>query len=311
MPGAWVYAPYTGALWTPGYWGWNNGFYVWNGGYWGLHIGFYGGVDYGYGYYGHGYEGGYWNHGAFTYNRTINHIDSHVHNVYERNVGHDPDNRISFNGGDHGIHAEASPQERIAEHEQHISAVPLQQQHQKAAMGNRAQFANVNHGNPAVAATQRPGAQAFHQALAHPNNPQAIQAARTAPNTHNGGQNNGQSNARPAPANLTHSPEQAHPQPQQQAVPAHNFGAIQPHPAIAGTPCGTGATGSSRSACPTGSPAAAAVPPAAAGPAASAGDGSSRSTCPAGSPAGSASSGSSHGRRRRCPPRWWSRRRWR
>ncbi len=59
-------APYTGALWTPGYWGWNNGFYVWNAGYWGLHIGFYGGVNYGFGYGGHGYEGGYWNHGAFT-----------------------------------------------------------------------------------------------------------------------------------------------------------------------------------------------------------------------------------------------------
>lgn len=220
VPGAWVFAPYTGALWTPGYWGWNDGLYVWNGGYWGLHIGFYGGVNYGYGYYGRGYEGGYWNHGAFSYNRSINHIDGNrVHNVYERNVDHGSNNRVAFNGGNGGIRAEATPQERNAQHEQHIAAVPLQQQHERAAASNRAQFANVNHGQPAVAATQRPGAQAFHQAMTHPDNPQAVQAARTAPRQNN----HGQSNIRSAPANQ--------PQPRQETPAAtHTFGAGQPHP---------------------------------------------------------------------------------
>ncbi len=35
QPGAWVLAPYTGALWTPGYWGYGGGGYFWNVGYWG------------------------------------------------------------------------------------------------------------------------------------------------------------------------------------------------------------------------------------------------------------------------------------
>ncbi|HXB62299.1 MAG TPA: hypothetical protein VNU94_05570 [Acidobacteriaceae bacterium] len=244
VPGAWVFAPYTGALWTPGYWGWSNGFYVWNGGYWGLHIGFYGGVNYGFGYYGHGYEGGYWDHGHFDYNRSINHIDNHVHNTYERNVDHGPDNRVAFNGGNGGTHDQPTQQERVAEHEQHISAVPLQQQHQQAARTNRAQFANVNHGQPAVAATQRPGAQAFHQALAHPDNPQAVQAARSAPANHPQTpqtQSHPQTQAAPHNFGGGQSQEQAHPQqqaqprpqpqeqphPQEQAAP-HNFGGGQP-----------------------------------------------------------------------------------
>ena len=39
-------------------------------GYWGPHVGFYGGIDYGFGYTGAGYAGGYWNNGAFYYNRS-------------------------------------------------------------------------------------------------------------------------------------------------------------------------------------------------------------------------------------------------
>jgi hypothetical protein len=220
VPGAWVLAPYTGALWTPGYWGYEGGGYGWHGGYWGLHIGFYGGVNYGYGYGGHGYEGGYWNHGAFSYNRSVNRINiTNVHNVYERNVTVENNSRVAFNGGN-GIHAEATPQERVAEHEQHIGAVPLQQQHQQAAMSNRAQFASVNHGNPAVTATQRPGAQAFHQAMAHPDHPEAVQAARSTPAStfHNNGQQNNARTTGNQPQQQTRQQQQA--RPQQEARPA-------------------------------------------------------------------------------------------
>src|SRR5580698_8986903 len=69
VPGTWVEPPEVGVLWTPGYWGWNGGSYLWNDGYWGPTVGFYGGVDYGFGYTGTGYAGGYWNRGAFYYNR--------------------------------------------------------------------------------------------------------------------------------------------------------------------------------------------------------------------------------------------------
>ena len=74
VEGAWVLAPYTGALWTPGYWGYNDGAYLWNAGYWGTSIGYYGGINYGFGYFGVGFYGGYWNHGAFFYNRDYNHF---------------------------------------------------------------------------------------------------------------------------------------------------------------------------------------------------------------------------------------------
>jgi hypothetical protein len=232
VPGTWVLAPYTGALWTPGYWGFDDGgLYLWHGGYWGLHIGFYGGVNYGYGYFGRGYEGGYWNHGAFTYNRSINHLDmGRVHNVYDHSVRVENNSRVAFTGGREGIHAEASPQERIAEHEQHISAVPLQQQHQQAAFANRAQYANVNHGQPAVASTPRPGRQGFQQALQHPDNPQAVQAARTAPAGNRSFQNNNQQQnlSRPAPQQQQSRPA---PQPQQQSRPApQSFSRPAPQP---------------------------------------------------------------------------------
>ena len=61
VPGAWVEAPYMGALWTPGYWGFYTGRYWFHPGHWGSHIGYYGGINYGFGYVGFGYEGGYWN----------------------------------------------------------------------------------------------------------------------------------------------------------------------------------------------------------------------------------------------------------
>jgi len=48
VPGTWVVAP-VGMLWTPGYWGWGGGLYAWHAGYWGPHVGFYGGINYGFG----------------------------------------------------------------------------------------------------------------------------------------------------------------------------------------------------------------------------------------------------------------------
>ena len=75
VPGAWVPAPYEGALWTPGYWGWASGLYVWHRGYWGPHVGYYGGVNYGFGYMGVGFAGGVWRGGVFAYNTAVVHVD--------------------------------------------------------------------------------------------------------------------------------------------------------------------------------------------------------------------------------------------
>ncbi|HEY6466723.1 MAG TPA: YXWGXW repeat-containing protein [Candidatus Acidoferrales bacterium] len=164
VPGTWVLAP-VGMLWTPGYWGWGGGAYVWHAGYWGPHVGFYGGVHYGFGYEGVGYAGGRWDHGVFAYNTAVSHVNvSVIHNTYvdrtvvvnDRNV-----TRVSFNGGEGGVHAEPNAQERMAMNEHHQAPIAAQMQHEHSAGMNRANFASENHGRPAVVATSRPN-NSFH-----------------------------------------------------------------------------------------------------------------------------------------------------
>ena len=158
VPGTWVVAPQVGFLWTPGYWGWGGGLYAWHAGYWGPHIGFYGGINYGFGYVGVGYQGGYWNHGVFAYNRAYSNVNVNIiHNTYNRTVIVNNSSHVSFNGGRGGIDARPTQEEMAAEHDRHIEATSAQVQHEHAASQNRAQFASVNHGRPAYAATARPG----------------------------------------------------------------------------------------------------------------------------------------------------------
>ena len=157
VPGTWVEPPEVGVLWTPGYWGWGDGHYLWNEGYWGPHVGFYGGVDYGFGYVGDGYAGGYWTGDHFFYNRNVNNINvSIIHNVYERPVEERGGARVSFNGGTGGISARPTAEQETFAHERHIPPVAVQQQHVTTARSDRSQFASVNHGRPAVAATAKP-----------------------------------------------------------------------------------------------------------------------------------------------------------
>jgi WXXGXW repeat (2 copies) len=158
VPGTWVLAPDPGLLWTPGYWGWVNGTYLWHEGYWGPRVGFYGGVDYGYGYTGTGFVGGEWRGGTFFYNRAAANLGAvHITNVYERTVVNNITvNRVSFNGGSGGTHARPTAAELAVEHERHVSATPVQNQHEQLARNNPELRASVNHGHPAVAATARP-----------------------------------------------------------------------------------------------------------------------------------------------------------
>jgi hypothetical protein len=159
VPGTWVVPPDVGLLWTPGYWGWRDGLYVWNDGYWGQQVGFYGGVDYGYGYGGAGYEGGYWDHGVFAYNRTVNNFGGvAIVNVYERPIIVNPEaRRVSFNGGNGGTTAQPTPHELAAAHERHVPATAIQMEHQHVASTNKALFASQNHGQPVIAATAKAG----------------------------------------------------------------------------------------------------------------------------------------------------------
>ena len=158
VPGTWVVAP-VGLLWTPGYWGWNNGLYAWNAGYWGPHIGFYGGINYGFGYGGVGFVGGEWRGGAFFYNTAVMHVDTvHITNVYvNRTVIVNNESHVAFNGGEGGVAARPTVQEESYAREPHTAPLATQTQQEHLAHQNRANFASVNHGAPAVAATARPG----------------------------------------------------------------------------------------------------------------------------------------------------------
>ena len=156
VPGAWVLAPYIGALWTPGYWGFMGGRYGWNGGYWGPYIGFYGGINYGYGYFGDGYQGGYWNRGAFYYNRSITRVGGNMRHVYTRNVNYNNRNRVSYNGGRGGLNVRPNQSQLNAAHARRFGAIPAQRQLVQQAQRNRSQFANVNKGKPGQAAWTRP-----------------------------------------------------------------------------------------------------------------------------------------------------------
>jgi len=159
VPGTWVTPPRVGFLWTPGYWGWGEGVYLWHAGYWGPHVGFYGGINYGFGYVGVGYLGGYWNRGVFNYNRTVNNVNvTNITNTYNKTVVNNvTENHTSFNGGTGGTTTQPNAQEQAAARENHVQPTAEQTQHEHAAGSNRAQLASVNHGQPSVAATAKPG----------------------------------------------------------------------------------------------------------------------------------------------------------
>jgi len=160
VPGTWVEPPSVGLLWTPGYWGWGGGVYLWHAGYWGPHIGFYGGINYGFGYGGVGFAGGYWRGGAYYYNTAVvNTGTTVVHNTYVNNtvVNNTTVNRTAYNGGPGGLTTKPTSAELAAAKEPHVQPTAVQTQHQQAASTNLAMLASVNHGQPSVAATPKPG----------------------------------------------------------------------------------------------------------------------------------------------------------
>ena len=157
VPGTWVMAPEVGFLWTPGYWGWGDGGYFWNEGYWGQTVGFYGGINYGFGYFGVGFGGGRWDGGHFFYNRAVMNVNiTEIHNVYNTRV-EENNNHVSYNGGNGGVVARATPEEEAAARGRHLPPVAEQTQHESAARSNPSLRASANHGNPPIGATARPG----------------------------------------------------------------------------------------------------------------------------------------------------------
>jgi hypothetical protein len=169
VPGAWVQPPRAGVLWTPGYWGFVGAFYVFHPGYWGPHIGFYGGINYGYGYGGAGFAGGRWVGNSFAYNRAVSNVDaSLIHNTYNETVIHSTVNKVSYNGGQSGTTAAATPQERAAAAEPHFSPTPRQHQIVEQSRANPALMAQTSRSNhAAVALTHAPMSNSPHTAGTH------------------------------------------------------------------------------------------------------------------------------------------------
>src|SRR6202041_2136129 len=162
VPGVWAQPPQVGFLWTPGYWGYTAGRYRYNYGYWGPHIGFYGGINYGFGYVGVGYQGGYWTGDHFYYNRAVNNVTITDVHIYNRTVTNTVINNVTINNnhvsynGPGGITRGPARAEVAAMHEERIPPMTTQLQQQHAAAQNKQQFANVNHGRPAVFAEAKP-----------------------------------------------------------------------------------------------------------------------------------------------------------
>jgi len=180
VPGTWVMAPQVGYLWTPGYWGWGGGGYFWHVGYWGPHVGFYGGINYGFGYGGIGFFGGEWRGRNFYYNRSVTRVNvTNITNVYNKTVVVNNNNHVSFNGGQGGVRAQATAQERRYEGERHVGMTQAQQQHFQAAARNPQLLAKNNGGKPAIAATARP-ADFKHTVAAKSTGGQVNRAALTA-----------------------------------------------------------------------------------------------------------------------------------
>ena len=153
VPGVWVPPPRVGLLWTPAWWGWNNGAYVFNQGYWGPTVGFYGGINYGWGYNGDGYWGGRWSGNTFQYNTAITRVNktvinnnTYVNNSFKRNVNN---NRTSFNGGNGGIKAEPTSEQRAAMANARKEGPTSEQlNRQQAASKDQNLRASVNKGHP-------------------------------------------------------------------------------------------------------------------------------------------------------------------
>jgi hypothetical protein len=237
VPGAWVPAPYAGALWTPGYWGWSSGMFLWHEGYWGPHVGYYGGVNYGFGYMGVGFAGGLWVGGHFSYNTAIIHVNTTViHNTYvNETIVHNTtivnNSHVAYNGGPGGISHQPTPEESAAMHEAHVAPTHVQQQHMQTAQADRSAYAKNNGGHPQTLAASRPLAAENHPApAARPaaaNRPEANNrpaANATRPAYHATPESRPAPASRPAPEShpASHPAQESHPA--QHSEPKHPEG---------------------------------------------------------------------------------------
>jgi hypothetical protein len=137
-------------------------------------------------------------------------------------------NRTSFNGPG-GVNARPNGQEMAAMHDQHVQATSEQMSHEHFASTNRANFASVNGGRPAMGAVSHPMTNA-NMATHTAYNNNASRPAYNANNAYHPANNNtaykapvNNNNAYKAPANNQPKYNEA---PHQNVSQPHN----EPHP---------------------------------------------------------------------------------
>ena len=118
----------------------------------------YGGIDYGFGYTGFGYQGGYWRDHQFYYNRAMNNLGVRRTSppCSTSRFRRRRPTRVSFNGGNGGTTARPTPAELAPAREHHIAPTAAQVEHQQAASKMADLRFNANHGQPPIAAVERP-----------------------------------------------------------------------------------------------------------------------------------------------------------
>jgi hypothetical protein len=103
-----------------------------------------------------------WAGGAFRYNTAVMRVNTTViHNTYVdnavvRNTTIVNDRHVAYSGGPGGINHPPTNEERMAEHERHLTPTSFQTQHESTARTNVQNYASHNGGHPANVATARP-----------------------------------------------------------------------------------------------------------------------------------------------------------
>jgi hypothetical protein len=88
----------------------------------------------------------------------VNHVDTTIiHNTYNTTVTNITVNHVSYNGGNGGVEAHATPQQESYASEHHVPPVAAQTQHVQEARNTPALRASTNQGKPPIAATAKAG----------------------------------------------------------------------------------------------------------------------------------------------------------
>ena len=130
-----------GYLWTPGYWGWDDGVYCGMPAIGARDVGFYGGVNYGFGYTGDRLRRRLLGSRRFFYNRAVNHIRQRPHHQrlqQDRRQQHHRQSRELQRRQRRHPGAARRRQELAAQREPHLQPVSAQLQHEQAARSNPA-----------------------------------------------------------------------------------------------------------------------------------------------------------------------------